>query len=100
MNETPQIGDIFVNSWGYDQTNVDAYQVTRLTPKKMELAPINTAPVPGTDGFMCSKVVPVKDSFQLNGRKFLVRQSDAFVLNYGYCKKHQDGRTYYCSWYA
>ena len=100
MNETPQIGDLYVNSWGYDQTNVDAYQVTRLTPKKMELAPIDTAPVSGTDGFMSCKVVPVKDSFTPNGRKFLVRQATEFCLRYGWCKRHQEGRTYYCSWYA
>lgn len=100
MNENIVVGDIFVNSWGYDQTNVDAYQVTRLTPKKMELAPIATTPVPGTDGFMCCKVVPVKDSFISNGRKFMVRQAKEFGLTYGWCKKHFEGAQYYNSWYA
>lgn len=99
MNEI-QVGDMFVNTWGFDQTNVDAYQVTRLTPKKMELAPIDTKPVPGTEGFMCCKVVPVKDSFVQNGKRVLVRQSTAFGLNYGYCKKHVEGVRYYNSWYA
>lgn len=99
MNETPQVGDIFVNSWGYDQTNVDAYQVIRLTPKKMVLREIATQPVPETDGFMCCNVVPVKDKFT-GTRTFMVRQANAFGLNHGYCKKHIDGRSYYCSWYA
>ena len=27
-----KIGDVFVSSWGYDQTNVCYYQVTDLTP--------------------------------------------------------------------
>ena len=28
-----QVGDFFVCSWGYDQTNVDYYKVISLTPK-------------------------------------------------------------------
>jgi hypothetical protein len=99
MNEI-KVGDIFVNTWGYDQTNVDAYQVIRLTPKMMVLQEIGTSPIPGTDGFMCCKVVPVKDSFKATARPFKARQAQAFALNYGYCKKHIDGAKYYNSWYA
>lgn len=33
-------GDIYVNSWGYDQTNVDFYEVVRITASKVELLPI------------------------------------------------------------
>lgn len=33
-------GDIYVNSWGYDQTNVDFYEVVRVTASKVELRPI------------------------------------------------------------
>ena len=29
------VGDIFYSSWGYNQTNVDYYQVTKLVGKKM-----------------------------------------------------------------
>jgi len=28
----PQVGDILVSSWGYDQTNVDFWRVVGLTP--------------------------------------------------------------------
>jgi hypothetical protein len=28
---TPRIGDLFVRSWGYDQTNVDFYEVVSLS---------------------------------------------------------------------
>lgn len=34
------VGDIFVNSWGYDQTNVDFYKVVRLTGAGVEVVPI------------------------------------------------------------
>lgn len=31
------IGDFFVSSWGYEQTNVDFYQVVGLTPKGVKI---------------------------------------------------------------
>ncbi len=34
------VGDIFVNSWGYDQTNVNYYKVIRLTGQGVEIVPI------------------------------------------------------------
>lgn len=35
-----KVGDIFVCSWGYDQTNIDFYQVTRLMPSMVEIRKI------------------------------------------------------------
>ena len=54
-----QPGDVFVESWGYDQTNVDAYEVTRVTAHMVEIQPCRLEsvgeghsatlrPVPGT----------------------------------------------------
>jgi len=37
-----KVGDVFVESWGYDQTNVDAYQVTRISPASVWIRPIAT----------------------------------------------------------
>ncbi|MEW6901087.1 hypothetical protein [Trueperella pyogenes] len=34
------VGDIFASSWGYDQTNVSFYQIVKVTPKTVVLAPI------------------------------------------------------------
>jgi len=34
------VGDIFYSSWGYDQTNVEFYQVVKTTPKMVALRPI------------------------------------------------------------
>lgn len=33
-------GDIFVRSWGYDQTNVDFYEVVKVAAKTVTLIPI------------------------------------------------------------
>ena len=59
-----EVGDIFVASWGYGQTNVDAYQVVEKPSAHYAiLKPIAMKPVEGSEGMDCCRVVPVKDSF-------------------------------------
>ena len=48
-------GDIFVSSWGYDQTNVDFYEVVKVAAKTVTLIPIERKvqlkgfmPIPGS----------------------------------------------------
>jgi hypothetical protein len=36
----PAIGDLFYSSWGYDQTNIDFYQVTSVKNRMVGLTPI------------------------------------------------------------
>lgn len=55
-------GDIFVSSWGYEQTNIDYYQVTTVGRKLIWFAKIDKKVV-GDAGFMSEHVMPVKDSF-------------------------------------
>ena len=97
-----QTGDIIVSSWGYDQTNVDAYQVIRTTPKMMVLQQIETEPSRPSSMSMCQYVVPVKDKFRTGARVFKVRipTGTGFKLDYGWAKKHVPGKDYYESWYA
>ncbi len=59
----PKAGTIFSMSWGYDQTNVNYFQVTRATAKGVYVREIGAKSVPGTQGFMSENVTPVKDSF-------------------------------------
>jgi len=57
-----KVGDILVSSWGYEQTNIDYYQVTELIGKTMvEIRQIK-AEVVGNHGFY-DRVMPVKDAF-------------------------------------
>lgn len=57
-------GDFFVSSWGYDQTNVDFYQVVRIsdTGKTVWLRHVQSRIVDG-DGTAYTKVIPVPDTF-------------------------------------
>ncbi len=56
-------GDILSSSWGYDQTNVDFFQVTALVGKTMvEVRPISKESVTET-GYMQGKCTAAKDQF-------------------------------------
>lgn len=56
-------GDLLVNSWGYDQTNIDYWQVVATTAKTVTIRRIGSKTVPGSEGCMQSDVVPDKDNF-------------------------------------
>jgi len=63
-----KVGDIFVASWGYDQTNVDAYQVVARKGKvSVVIREIGYKTVykTGEDlrGIDCDRIMPVKDQF-------------------------------------
>jgi len=61
--EKVSYGTIFCNSWGYEQTNVDFYQVVERRGRVVKLRRIATSTVPGSEGFMSDRCVPVKDAF-------------------------------------
>ena len=63
-----KVGDIFASSWGYDQTNVDFYQVLKRTPTTVAVAQINSKIVSG-QGSPSEKVMPVVGSFDHRGKK-------------------------------
>jgi hypothetical protein len=59
-----KIGDIFYNSWGYDQTNIDYFQVVSVTAKTVSLRQIKSESVNYDAYQMTGNSVPVKDAFK------------------------------------
>ena len=56
------VGDVFEASWGYDQTNIDYYQVVRVVgPKTVEIRKISG--IAWDTGSMQGRSVPSVDSF-------------------------------------
>jgi hypothetical protein len=53
-----KVGDVFVCSWGYDQTNIDFYMVIKLTDKTARLAKL-PARTTHRDGAMSGYTMPV-----------------------------------------
>jgi hypothetical protein len=58
-----KVGEIYYDSWGYEQTNIDFYQVVEVKEKSVVIRSIGGEMVPGTAGYMCCNVRPVKDRF-------------------------------------
>lgn len=59
-----KVGDILYASWGYEQTNIDMFQVTAVTEKTATFGAIWQNMVEGSAGFMCEDVVARPDAFK------------------------------------
>lgn len=103
------VGDVYYDSWGYDQTNVDFYQIIEVKAKSVVLQEIGAKSVPGSEGMMCCSVEPdpsnkIKEPFL---KPVQIRVGNDGKPNYhlhsrhGWISKYDKGdRGVYCSWYA
>lgn len=53
-----KVGDCLYQSWGYEQTNIDFFEVVEVLPKSVRLRPISQIMVEGSGGFMSESVKP------------------------------------------
>lgn len=103
-NVVVKVGDLFCNSWGWEQTNVDFYQVIKVTNKTAVLAPISGKSVEGSAGYMSCQLVAVKDSF--TGGENLTKRIQSydgkpyFSMEFGSMSPTTETQKHYCSWYA
>lgn len=95
-----KVGDLFVSSWGYEQTNVDFYQVIAVKGKTFTIREIASKTVEGSTypHGMADERMPVRDAF-LEGSKPIEKRS--FKLSsYAWLSPTTDTAKHYCSWYA
>ena len=95
-------GDILYTSWGYDQTNIEFFQVVAVPSSKSitvrEIAQRHTDKPTGND--MAAFTMPVPDNFIGEAVTKCVSPSGSIKFaSYRYAWKW-DGRELYCSWYA
>jgi hypothetical protein len=81
----PEVGDILVSLWGYDQTNVDFYKVTKTTDKSVWLKPIKQKIVE-QDSYLSEYVVPVDEPvfdyvYTENGREEVEVQASRYKIH-------------------
>lgn len=57
-----KVGEMFYRSWGYEQTNINFYQVVAVGQKSVKLREVAQHMIREA-GFMCEYVEPVKDAF-------------------------------------
>jgi len=110
FNDGADVDDILVCSWGYDQTNVDFYKVTRRTKASVWLVKIGQKLVPGSEGFMSEQVTPDpdhirawdwNDDFAPRIKRVRQYQGQANVRIASYAHAYPyDGRPEYQSHYA
>lgn len=64
MKHNYEVGNVLYNSWGYDQTNIDFYQIVEVKEKSIKIQPIHSLRVPNSEGFMCCNVKPAVNDFK------------------------------------
>jgi len=83
-----KVGDVFYDSWGYDQTNIDYYQVVGLKGTTQVVLRAIRAEAKQT-GWLQSDVRPLKDQF-ITG-SYITRQQeneDGMIRRTGNCMGH------------
>lgn len=97
-------GDILYNSWGYEQTNVDFYQVVRCTKSSVFIRPIKAEYSDRSASCdMAAYLRPLKDSFigEEIRKKIQWYDGNAYIkFEFGGYSRYKDGDEIYCSWYA
>lgn len=93
-------GDLFVSSWGWEQTNVDAYQVVEKKGATVTLREIALCSIEGSEGFMSDRVKPVKDSFIGEEFKKRITGRHIKISDCQTASPMGDREDFYRSWYA
>jgi len=97
-----KIGDIFVYSWGYDQTNIEFYQVTATTSKTVTIREVESKEIENNHMMMTGKSSAIMDAFIGEPiRKTPYLSTGVWRLNmpYGVCSPW-DGEPRYFTYYA
>ena len=100
-------GDIYVYSWGYDQTNIEFFQVIGIQGQMVEFRPIGQKVVSNENcNSMSEMVAPVPDGFSgpsfkklIKGQNWSGKLEPWFSMDFG-CMKIWEGRPQYQSHYA
>jgi hypothetical protein len=97
-------GTIFSCSWGYDQTNVDFYQVVERRGYMVTLREIGCKSIEETS-WASDKRIAVKDAFLKNAepfkKKLQFHNKEPYVSMNSYSSAYLwNGEAKHCSWYA
>jgi hypothetical protein len=101
IQEAIKVGDIFCYSWGWEQTNINFYQIiSRKGKSTAVIRPINLESVNDTS-WGSDEVIPCPDSFMGNDEETVRLNGTSFKRSCGYAFKLDDlKRPHHRSWYA
>lgn len=112
MNHPFKIGQVLYNSWGYEQTNIDFYQVVEVKKKSIKIQRIcrkYSENQPAGYSNMSAFVIPAKNAFAGEPILKKIQASVSFNGSHSYYIKSEHGvfneyvngeNGVYCSWYA
>jgi len=98
-----KVGDLFAYSWGYDQTNVEFFQVIEKKAKSFVIAQIHGKQVGNSAGGpMSADVSPVKDAFFKSDHALYKKPmlKTNFSMPHGALYPTTEAEKHYNSWYA
>lgn len=98
--ESVKEGDIFVASWGWEQTNVDAYQVVDKKGATVTLRAIGLRTIEGSEAYMSDRVVPVPNAFIGEAFTKRITGRGINITECQYATPAEEGKDFYRSWYA
>jgi hypothetical protein len=97
-NHTFKPGQILVDSWGYEQTNIDFYQITRVTSCRVFAKPM-TAEVTAEPEAMTGRSAPLDVIEGAKEIQMTPAGRDCAMFKRHYCYTW-NGKPQSCSWYA
>lgn len=94
------VGSILYTSWGYDQTNVDFFQVIEAKGHFVIVRQICAERVDGSMGHDSCKLMPIKDQFSDRSEPLRRKVSAGNNIRISSCETGYlwDGKARYCSW--
>jgi hypothetical protein len=96
------VGDVVSSSWGYDQTNVDFYQVVELFGKRgVVIREIGAETVTNNEArYSSDRCKPIKDAFTKDSKPMRkqVNESGSVKVGHHYASKTEWEKTHYFSW--
>ena len=95
------VGDILFTTWGYEQTNVNFFQVIEVLPsgRSVRLRALKSEIKEHSRGAMCGVSTPIRDQFEGDPMLKRVIPGDRCASEYGNLGKWE-GRPVSCSWYG
>lgn len=93
-----EVGQIFSCSWGYDQTNVDFYQVTEKKGLTFTIQEIGCERSDSGGSDMSNYLTAVKDSFLKDSKP--IKKRSMKMTSYSWLRKTDTKEKHYHSWYA
>lgn len=96
-----EVGTVFVSRWGYDQTNIDFYEVVAITPKTLQLRPIKATRTDG-EGPYTHNVLPLPGEYtgDVIRRRIAAGSRNAVAINSFEYASPWEGRTETATSYA